>query len=101
MTDSQHSPVNHQLFLRPSCGMLRIRTVRGSRFPSFCNTNIFRLSKKTQRFLATFAAHAALFHPAKRDAEIAHEPAIYPNGPGVNSLCNPMCAAEVLRPDAR
>jgi hypothetical protein len=34
----------------------------------FSNTNIFCFGKETQGFLAAFAANAALFHSAERDA---------------------------------
>ena len=49
---------------------------------------------------ATFAADAALFHAAERNAEIADEPAIYPDRAGVDSLRNAMSAAQVLCPNA-
>src|SRR5262249_36079704 len=59
------------------------------------------LCKETQRFFAAFAADAALFHAAERNAKIANEPAIYPDGAGVDSLGDAMGAAQVLRPNAR
>ena len=77
---SQHSTLNHQLF---------------------CDADVLRFGEKAERFVAAFAADAALFHSAKRDAQIAHEPAVYPDGAGVNSLRDAMGATQILRPDAR
>ena len=57
--------------------------------------------KKAERFVAAFAADAALFHAAERNAQIAHEPAVYPDCSSVNFLRDPMGAIQVLRPDAR
>src|SRR4029077_14780585 len=65
------------------------------------DANVLWFSEKTQRFFAAFAADAALFHSAERDAEIAHQPAIYPDRAGVDLLGDAMCTAQVLRPDAR
>src|SRR5262245_36961135 len=65
-----------------------------------CDTDILCLGKKTERLDTAFATDAALFHAAKWNAQIAHEPAIYPNRAGVDSLGNAMSAAQVLRPDA-
>src|SRR6516165_9247860 len=67
----------------------------------FGNTNVFRFGKETQRFFTAFAADAALFHAAEWNAQVAHEPAIYPDGAGVDSFGHPMGAAQVLRPNAR
>ena len=67
----------------------------------FRDANVLWLGEKTQRFFAAFAADTALFHAAERDAEIAHEPAIYPHRAGVDSLGDAMGAAQVLRPNAR
>src|SRR5215813_10326711 len=65
------------------------------------DTDILCLRKKMECLHATFAADAALFHAAERNAEIADEPAIYPDRAGVDSLGDAMGAAQVLRPDAR
>ena len=59
---------------------------------SLRNANILGLRKKSQRFFAAFAADAALFHAAKRNAQIADEPAIYPDCSRVDSLGNAMGA---------
>lgn len=45
-----------------------MRASRCTRLPSFCDTNILRFSKETQRFFAAFATHTALFHPPEGDA---------------------------------
>jgi hypothetical protein len=42
-----------------------------------------------------------LFHAAERNAQIADEPAIYPDRTRIDSLGDAMGAAQVLRPDAR
>ena len=67
----------------------------------FSDADVLRLGEETQRFFAAFAADAALLHSAKWDAQIAHKPAIYPDGAGVNFFSNAMSAAEILRPNAR
>jgi hypothetical protein len=36
------------------------------------DADVFRLGEETQGFFAAFAANAALFHSAERDAQIAH-----------------------------
>ena len=67
----------------------------------FGDADVLRLGEETQRFFAAFAADAALLHAAKRDAQVAHEPAVYPDGAGVNFFGDAMGAAQILRPDAR
>ena len=68
---------------------------------SLRDANVLWLGKEPQGFFAAFAADAALFHAAERDAEIADEPAIYPDRAGVDSLGDAMGTAQILRPDAR
>src|SRR6478609_11783361 len=68
---------------------------------SLRNTDVFCFGEKAQRFFAAFAADPALFHASERDSEIAHEPAIYPDRAGVDSLGDAMGAAQVLCPDRR
>jgi hypothetical protein len=65
------------------------------------DANVLWLGEETQGFFATFAADAALFHAAERNAQVADEPAIHPDRTGVDSLGDAMGAAQVLRPDAR
>ena len=65
------------------------------------DADVFRLSEKAQSFFAAFAANATLFHAPKGDAQVAHEPAIYPDRAGIDSLGDAVGAAQVLRPDAR
>ena len=65
----------------------------------FRDTNILRLGEEAQRFFAAFAAHAALFHAAEGNAQVAQEPAIHPHGAGVNFLSNAMGAVEILGPN--
>src|SRR5947207_15501146 len=72
-----------------------------ARMNSLRDADIFRFGEKAKRFFAAFAANTALFHAAERNAQIAHEPAIYPDRAGVDSLGDAMGAAQVLRPDAR
>ena len=67
----------------------------------FSDTDVLRLGEETERFFAAFAADAALLHSAEGDPQIAHEPAIYPDGAGVNFFRDAMSAAEVLRPNTR
>ena len=77
-----------------------MRSRRTTQIELFRDADVFRLGEEAQRFFAAFAANTALFHAAKRDAEIAHEPAIHPDSAGINSFGHAMGAAEVLRPDA-
>src|SRR3954447_25290847 len=65
------------------------------------DADVLGLGEETQRFFAAFAADAALFHAAKRDAQIADKPAVYPDGAGVDLFGDAMGAAQVLGPDAR
>ncbi len=74
--------------------------------PFFCRSiellrdaDVFWLGEKAQRLIAAFAANAALFHSAEGDAQVAHEPAVYPDGAGVDRFCDAMGPVEVLRPD--
>lgn len=67
----------------------------------FCDTDVLRLGEEAEGFFAAFAADAALFHAAEGDAQVAHEPAIYPDGAGVDLFGDAMGAAEILRPDVR
>ena len=48
------------------------------------DANVLWFSEETQRIFAAFAAYATLFHAAERDAEIAYQPAIYPDRPGID-----------------
>src|SRR5437764_11880983 len=66
-----------------------------------CDADIFRLGEKAKGFLTAFAADAALFHAAEGDAQVAHEPAVYPDGAGVDFFGDAMGAIQALRPDAR
>ena len=59
-----------------------------------CDADVFRFGKKVERFVAAFAADAALFHSAERNAEVAHQPAIYPHGASVNSFGDAMGTSE-------
>jgi hypothetical protein len=54
--------------------------------------------KKRSASIAAFATDTALFHAAKGDAQIAHEPAVHPDRSGVNLLGDAMRATQVLRP---
>src|SRR5437764_15312353 len=65
------------------------------------DADVLGLSEEAERFLTAFAADAALFHAAKGDTQVTHEPAIYPYGAGVNFFGDAMGAIQVLRPDAR
>src|SRR5512133_1156985 len=68
---------------------------------SLRDADVFGLGEEAKRFFAAFAADAALFHAAEWNAQIAHQPAIYPDRACVDSLGDAMGAAQVLRPDAR
>src|SRR5262249_40891362 len=65
------------------------------------DANVLRLSKETQRFFAALAADAALFHSPERNAQVADEPAIYPDWAGVDPCSHAVGAAQVLGPDGR
>src|SRR6266480_7377879 len=49
----------------------------------FCDADILWLGKKAERFFASLPSDATGFHAAEGDAQIADEPAIYPDGAGV------------------
>src|SRR5207253_1550957 len=66
-----------------------------------CDTNVLGLGEKSQRFFAAFAADAAGFHAAEGDAQVAHEPAVYPDCAGVNFFGDAVRAIQILRPDTR
>ncbi len=57
-----------------------------------CEADVFRLGEKAERFLAALAPDAALFHPAERDAQVAHQPAVHPDGAGVDLFRDAMGA---------
>src|SRR4051794_29140836 len=62
---------------------------------------VLRLGEEVERLEAAFAADAALLHPAERDAEVAEEPAVDPDGAAVDGCGDAVCAGEVAGPDAR
>src|SRR5439155_25881482 len=65
-----------------------------------CNADILGLGEESQCFFAAFAADAALLHAAEGNAQVAHQPAVYPDGASVDLFCDAMGAIQVLRPDA-
>ena len=65
------------------------------------DADVLGLGEEAEGFFAAFAADTALFHAAEGNAEIANEPAIYPDGPGMDFFGNPVGAVEVLGPDTR
>jgi len=67
----------------------------------FRDADVLWFSEKAQSFFASFATDAALFHSAERDAQVAHQPAVHPNGPGANLFSDTMGATEVLCPNTR
>ena len=96
---AQATPAN--ALAHPRLSSINYQLSTGADFRnSLRNANILGLCKKSQRFFAAFAADTALFHPAEGNAEIAHEPAVYPDRAGVDSLSDTMGAAQVLCPDA-
>src|SRR5215203_1409897 len=64
------------------------------------DADVLRLGEEVERFVAAFAADAALFHATEGDAQVADKPAVYPNGSGVNLLRDAMGPIQVLRPHA-
>src|SRR5205809_7244861 len=66
-----------------------------------CNADILWLGEESQCFFAAFAADAALLHAAEGNAQIAHQPAVYPDCAGMNFLRDAMSSSQVLGPDAR
>ena len=79
--------------MHPSTGSI------GARAGLLGDADILWLSEESQCLFATFTADAALFHSAKRDSQIPHQPAIYPDCAGVNSFGDAMGAIEILCPD--
>ena len=65
-----------------------------------CNADILGLGEESQCFFAAFAADAALLHAAEGNSQVAHQPAVYPDGASVDLFCDAMGAIQVLRPDA-
>src|SRR5207253_76486 len=66
-----------------------------------CDADILRFGEESQRLFAAFAADAALFHAAEGDAQVAHQPAVYPDCAGMNFLRDAMGPTQVLCPDTR
>src|SRR5439155_23124491 len=66
-----------------------------------CNADILGLGEESQCFFAAFAADAALLHAAEGDAEVAHQPAVYPHCAGMNFLRDAMSPTQVLCPHTR
>ena len=72
---------------------------RSTTFPPPIGINLFRdadvfgLREEPQSFFAPFAADAALFHSAKGDTQVAHEPAIHPDRASVNLFGDAMSTA--------
>ncbi len=77
-----------------------MRSRRSTHVGLLCDADVFRLGEESKRFFAAFAADAACFHSAERDAQVAHEPAIYPDRAGMNFFRDAMGAIQVLCPDA-
>src|SRR6266566_4505764 len=80
MTDHRQLPIYEQLFR---------------------DADVFWFGEESQCFFAAFAADAALFHAAEGDAQVAQQPAVHPNCPGVNPFCDAVGATQVLCPNAR
>src|SRR6266478_8213632 len=66
-----------------------------------CDADILGLGEESKRFFTAFAADTTLFHAPEGDAQVAHEPAVHPNGASVNAFRDAMGAVQVLRPNAR
>ena len=62
-------------------------------------TNILRFCKEFQGFEAALAAEAAVLYAAEGRAEIAEQPAVYPDDAGLELCCDTVGAAKVFRPD--
>src|SRR5258706_12846125 len=62
------------------------------------DADILRLREEVQRLESPLAADAALFHPAERHAQVAQQPAVDPDGPGVERRRHAVRAREVARP---
>src|SRR5205807_705414 len=56
------------------------------------DADVFWFGEKPERFFTAFAANATGFHAAEGDAEVAHEPAVYPDGAGVDLFRDAMGA---------
>ena len=64
------------------------------------DADVFWFGEEPQSFFAAFAADAALFHSAKGDAQVAHEPAIHPYRACANLFSDTMGTTQVLGPNA-
>ena len=58
-----------------------------------CDADVFGLGEEAESFFAAFAADAALLHAAEGNAQVAHQPAIYPDRAGMDLLGDAMRAA--------
>ena len=67
----------------------------------FGDTHVLCFGEKSQGLFTTLPTNPACLHPAERDAEIAHEPAVHPDGAGGDSFGDAMGTIEILCPDAR
>src|SRR3954447_25727185 len=65
------------------------------------HAHILRFRKEIERFEAAFSSDAALFHAAEGDAEVAEEPAVDPDGAGVEVRGDAVGAGEIARPHCR
>ena len=80
--------------------------LRGFRdFPDFLDfpdlyTNILLFRKKLQRLKTAFAPDARVFHPAERRAQVAQQPAVYPDDARFQLFGYAMRALKVFGPDA-
>src|SRR5687768_4424032 len=79
--------------------MVIVYRLSGNSFSGQLDADILRLREEVQRLESTFAADAALLHPAERNAQVAQEPAVDPDRPGVQLRGHAVGALQVARPD--
>src|SRR5262245_468190 len=95
------------------CGLVRLTssspaapprgaaTSSGSRVLRELDADVLRLGEEAHRLLAPLATDAALLHAAERHAQVAEEPAVDPDGAGVDALRHPVGSRQVLGLDDR
>src|SRR6185312_3829095 len=63
------------------------------------DADVFLLGVEVEGPVAAFAADAAFLHAAEGDAQVADEPAVDPDGAGVDGAGDAVGTAQVVGPD--
>src|SRR5260370_36685290 len=93
-------PADHADENRICSGLSTINSQPSTASGLFRDADVFWLGEETGRFFTVFAADAACFHAAERDAQGAYAPAIHPDRAGVELFRNAIPAIHAFRPTA-